>query len=82
MQPVQSYLADECDEFSTIKSSYEVQFPKGTTKKEFVVNITDDDIYEGDEWFTLAIDSSLPNRVNLGQPDMAEIIIRDDEDCK
>ena len=81
-QSVKSYLADNCDEFSSVKPSYEVQFPKGTTTKEFYVNITDDDVYEGDEWFTLFIENSLPNRVNLGPPDMADIVIEDDDDCK
>ena len=55
--------------------------PNGTTKVTFPINITDDDVYEGDESFTLAIDRNLPNLVNLGTTYRATVLIKDDENC-
>ena len=46
------------------------------------MNITDDDVYEEYESFNLVIDNNLPNRVNLGHPSRAAIVIVDDEKRK
>ena len=61
---------------------YPVTFPAGVTSVTFDVPITDDNILEGNENFTLTIDqSSLPTNVNRGDPDEAIVTIVDD-DCK
>ena len=52
------------------------------TSVPFNVSINDDDIFEGNEDFTLTIDpSSLPNDVTVGSPDQATVTIVDN-DCK
>ena len=73
-------LAEECDRFS--ETTFDVIFPNGTTTVTFLINITDDDIYEGDESFTLQIQDSLPNLVTLGEPSIATVVIQEDENSK
>ena len=75
-----TYLVEECDQFS--ETTYEVIFSNGTTTVTFSINITNDDIYEGDESFTLQIQDSLPALVTLGEPNIATVIIQEDEDSK
>ena len=70
-------LAGECGTFRA--GSFDILFPNGTTEVKFPINIPDDDIYEGDESFTLVIDNNLPSLVNLGTHDRATVFIRDDE---
>jgi len=61
---------------------YSVTFPAGVTSVTFDVPITDDNILEGSENFTLTIDqSSLPASVFHGDPGEATVNIVDD-DCK
>ena len=74
------YLTERCDNFQS--GPFEVIFPNGTTRITFPVNITDDDVYEEYESFNLVIDNNLPNRVNLGYPNRAAIVIADDEKRK
>lgn len=74
------HLSGECDRFS--ETTYDVVFPNGTTKVTFPINITNDDIYEGDESFTLQIQGGLPNLVTLGEPSIATVVIQEDEDSK
>jgi len=61
---------------------YPVTFPVGVTSVTFGIPITDDNILEGNENFTLTIDqSSLPTNVNRGDPGEATVTIVDN-DCK
>ena len=73
-------LTGECDSFQP--GPFEVHFPNGTTRVKFPINLTDDDVYEGDESFTLAIVNNLPNLVVLGTPYRATVVVRDDEKSK
>jgi len=62
---------------------YTVTFPAGITRVSFDVNITDDDVFEGLETFSLTItSSSLPSHVTRGDPYTATVIIVDDEERK
>ena len=45
----------------------------------FNVSINDDDMFEGYENFTLAIDVSLPTGIMVGDPSQATVIIVDDD---
>jgi len=45
----------------------------------FNVPINDDNILENTEMFTLAIDSSLPDRVAVGVPGQATVTIMDND---
>ena len=45
----------------------------------FNVSINDDDMFEGNENFTLAIDVSLPTGIMVGDPRQATVIIVDDD---
>ena len=74
------FLAEECDRFSA--SSIDVIILNGTTRQTFPINITNDDVYEGDESFTLEIQDSLPTRVTLGETSTATVVIQEDEDSK
>ena len=74
------HFAEECDQFS--ETTYDVIFPNGTTTVTFFINITNDDIYEGDESFTLQIQDSLPTLVTLGEPNIATVVIQEDEDSE
>ena len=61
---------------------YTVTFPAGETSVSFDVPITNDNILEGDETFTVAVDpSSLPNDVEVGDPSSATVTIVND-DCE
>ena len=77
---IHTYLTERCDNFQS--GLFEVIFPNGTTRVTFPVNITDDDVYEEYESFNLVINNNLPNRVNLGHPNRAAIVIVDDEKRK
>ena len=46
---------------------YTVTFPAGVTSVPFDVPISDDNILEDDEVFTLIINNSLPNRVTVNK---------------
>ena len=60
---------------------YNVTIPAGDTLAVFNVAINDDDIMEANESFILTIDdSSLPNRVNVTDPDQATVTIVDNDD--
>ena len=59
---------------------YTVIFPAGQTIVPFDVSITDDNICEGDEIFTLTINSTaLPSNVGVGNPGASTVTIVDDE---
>ena len=59
---------------------YSVTIPAGETNPSFMIPITDDDMYEGDESFQLTIDTnSLPDGVIPGDPARAEVTIRNDD---
>ena len=61
---------------------YTVTFPVGETNATFNIPINDDDIVEGDENFTLTINSSsLPDNVTRGTTGEATVTIVND-DCK
>ena len=74
------YCAGQCDNLQW--GPFEVHFPNGTSAVTFTININDDDYYEGDESFTLAIDDNLPDHVFLSDPYRATVTIRDDEKSK
>ena len=62
--------------------AYTVTFPAGQTRIQFNVSINDDNIFEIDENFMLAIDeTSLPTGVIRGNPGEVTVIIVGD-DCK
>ena len=59
---------------------YTVMFTAGMTTAPVDVQIVDDDISENTENFVLVIDqSSLPNRVSVGNPDQVTVTIVDDD---
>ena len=61
---------------------YNVTFAVGDTSYLFCVNITDDNILEADETFSVVIDdTSLPDRVISIYPNAANVTIVDNE-CK
>ena len=65
-----------------ILGPYIVNIPAGQTSISFDVLITDDDILESIEKFSLSIaPESLPNLISHGNPDVATVIIVDN-DCK
>ena len=60
---------------------FDITFPAGETLAIFNVSIIDDNIMEGNENFTLSINSSsLPNGVAIGDPGHTTVIIIDDDD--
>ena len=67
--------------------TFEAYFPPGTTTFQIHINITDDDVYEGDESFRLRITDNVEPRyvsrfVRTGNPNAVTVIIRDDEESK
>ena len=59
---------------------YDVTFPEGETEAQFDVTINDDNILEGNENFNLTIvASSLPSRVDIGNPARATVTIVDND---
>ena len=55
-------------------------FPAGVTEVASSIAVTDDDIFEGNENFTLTIDSaSLPSFVTIRNPGEATVTILDDD---
>ena len=62
--------------------SYIVTFSIGVTMVAFDVPVNDDNILEGNENFTLTINSSsLPSNVTVGDPGEATVTLVDN-DCK
>ena len=58
---------------------YTVTFPAGQTTASFNVLITADNVFEGNENFTLTIDSSsLPTGLTVGDPGQATVIITEE----
>ena len=57
----------------------EVTFNAGDVSTPFNITIINDDVYEINETFYLTID---PGKWNLGNPDITEIIIVENEKCK
>ena len=74
-----TYFTEECD---LPPWAFEVHFPNGTTTVKFPVNVTDDDLYEGEETFNLIILNELPDRVTLDKPLRTGVYISDDEKSK
>ena len=59
---------------------FDITFPAGETLAVFNVSINDDNIVEGNENFTLSINtSSLPNEVTIGNPVHTVVTIMDDD---
>ena len=59
---------------------YVVTFPTGVTRVAFVVLISNDNVLEGDEKFSLVIDPSpLPTGVTVSNPVQAAVTIHDDD---
>ena len=59
---------------------YNVTFPAGVTRVSFVVGVTNDNVLEGDEKFSLVIDkSSLLDHVTVGNPNQVTVTIYDDD---
>ena len=60
-----------------------LKFSPSVNSVPFIVKLIDDDIFEGNENFTLTIDSSkLPGNVMVAQPSEVVIVITDDNDGK
>ena len=60
--------------------TFTVQFKAETTRTSFSVSIKEDNKFEGNENFTLSINSSsLPSRVAVTNPGQATVTIVDDE---
>ena len=65
-----------------VSGPYTVTFYAGTTRVPFDISINNDNIYEGNEDFTLNIDPpSPPNGGTVGNPGQATVTIVDN-DCK
>ena len=63
-----------------VSGPYTVTFPAGVTSVLFDIPINDDDVFEGNENFTITIDpSSLPTDVSVGNPGQATVTIVDDD---
>ena len=59
---------------------YTVTIPAKATTAQFNVTINDDDILEGNETFNLTImASSLPSRIDIGNPAQATVTIVDND---
>ena len=59
---------------------YIVTFHAGLTRVSFVVVVTNDNVLEGDEKFSLIIDpSSLPTGVTVSNPAQTTVTIYDDD---
>ena len=58
---------------------YTVMFNAGETSKSFQLPITDDDVFEGNEHFSLTIKSTSPSVVSIGDPNQANVTILDDD---
>jgi len=56
-------------------STYDVQFPTGTTMRSFNIRIVDDNVIEGDEMFRVAINPSSVMGVVVGIPNEAIVTI-------
>jgi len=62
---------------------YTITFSAGITRIPFKVLIKDDDIFEGNEYFNLTIDSSsLSNNVTVANPSQVIVNISDSNDGK
>ena len=60
---------------------HSITFPAGVMSVPFNIPINDDNIFEGNENFTLTINPSLPTGVMVSNPDQARVTIVDN-DCK
>ena len=58
---------------------HDVEIPAGETRVTFTVSVNNDDIFEGNENFTLSINVSLPTGIMVGEPGQATVIIVDDD---
>ena len=61
---------------------YFITFPAGVTRVSFVVVITNDNMLEGDEMFSLTIDPSTVfprRRVTVSNPNQVTVTIYDDD---
>lgn len=74
------YFIGECDVIQS--GDFKVRFPTGTTTLKLPINITDDNVYEGDESFTLTIVKISGNEVFRIDPFEVKVIIIDDEKSK
>ena len=67
------------DDF-TGSGPFYVTFPAGENQVKFVISITNDDVVENNESFTLSINpSSLPLGVTVGDPSQTTVTIIDDD---
>ena len=68
------------DKKDYIIDTYSVTFTAGMTTASVDVPVIDDSISENNENFDIVIDqSSLPNRVSVGNPDQVTVTILDDD---
>ena len=66
-----------------VSGPFSVTIPAGQANISFDVPITDDNIYEQNEKFKLAIDrSSTPDGVRIGNPRKVTVVIGDNDNCK
>ena len=65
------------------RRSFSLTFRASVNSIPVIVRLIDDNIFEGNENFTLTIDpSSLPNNVMVTQPSKVVVVISDDNDGK
>lgn len=57
----------------------DVEITVGETRVTFSVSVNDDDMFEGNENFTLAINVSLPAGIMVGDTGVTTVIIVDDD---
>ena len=57
---------------------YNITFTAGTTSSSFTITINDDDTFEDNESFVVAI-TSVPSIITVGNPHQATVTIVDDE---
>lgn len=73
------YITGEDYEFR----SYSLTFSSNVNHSPFKISIIDDKIFEGNEYFTVSIDSSsLPSGVIVADPSEASVVILDGDDGK
>ena len=75
------YFTGECDAIQS--GEFKLRISSGTTTLKFPINITDDNVYEGDESFTLTIVNLIPDYgIKYINPFKVKVTIIDDEKSK
>ena len=73
------YSCNFTDTYDYIPGPYRVTFRAGNQQATLRINITDDDLYEGLEAFSIYIDGFLPDQVSRCEPYRSTVNILDDD---